>query len=130
MFRTNNLFCRIIFILTILSLVSFLIQCSREKEKSYSEISRDLAGSPTARDSLVIELDGIDSMSVFDLLVEKHDVKFKATLQGVFVTAIDSIKGGEGYFWIYLVNDSAAQKACDKYLTKNGDKIKWLLRKS
>lgn len=130
MFRTKNLFCRIIFIITTLSLVSFFIHCSREKDKSYSEISRGLAGSPTARDSLVIELDGVDSMSVFDLLLEKHDVKFKATLQGVFVTAIDSVKGGDGYFWIYLVNDSAAQKACNKYLTRNGDKIKWLLRKS
>ena len=113
-----------------LILCLLFISCSRKEEKNYADISKELATSDNARDSLVIELEGTDSMSVFDLLLNEHDVKFKSSLQGVFVAAIDSVKTGDGYYWIYTVNDSAAQTACDKYITRNGDRIKWLFRKS
>lgn len=80
-------------------------------------------------DSLVIELTGVDSLSVFDILRENHQVESKSSLQGVFITGIDSVEGGGGYFWVYEVNDSTASVACDKYMTRNGDKIVWYFRK-
>ena len=80
-------------------------------------------------DSLIIELSGVDSLTVFELLRQEHEVAYNSSLQGVFVTAIDSIAGGGGYFWIYEVNDSTASVACDRYMTRQGDKIVWYLRK-
>jgi hypothetical protein len=80
-------------------------------------------------DSLTIELTGADSLSVFEILKENHEVDYNSSLQGVFVTAIDSIESGGGYYWVYEVNDSTAQIACDKYLTRNGDRIVWYFRK-
>lgn len=115
------------FLFTGLALGLFLLSvaCSQKQEQTTAE--EDAASE--IKDSLVIELEGVDSVSVFDLLKEKHLVEYHPSLQGVFVTAIDSVSGGDGYFWIYAVNDTPAQVACDKYITKNGDTIKWLFRK-
>ncbi|MBU0983463.1 MAG: DUF4430 domain-containing protein, partial [candidate division Zixibacteria bacterium] len=33
------------------------------------------------------------------------------------------------YFWVYSVNDTMAQTACDKYVTSTGDRIVWHYRK-
>ena len=106
-------------------MVLLLDGCGHKKEKATAD--KDTA--VEVKDSLVIELEGVDSVSVFDILKEKHQVEYKSSLQGVFVTAIDSISAGDGYFWIYTVNDKPAQVACDIYITRNGDKIKWLFRK-
>ena len=45
------------------------------------------------------------------------------------MTAIDSIENSAGAYWIYSVNDSVPQVACDKYVTKNGDVVKWHFQK-
>jgi len=120
-----NLINRFFYIGLIISVILLLIACSSDREKP----AADKAAVAEVKDSLVIELEGVDSVSVFDLLKEKHAVDYKSSLQGVFVTAIDSVSGGDGYFWVYAVNDTPAQTACDKYITKNGDRIKWLFRK-
>jgi hypothetical protein len=109
----------------ITGMVLLMICCNSEQEKSATVKNAGL----DTKDSLVIELEGVDSVTVFDLLKEKHRVEYKSSLQGVFVTAIDSVKGGDGYFWVYTVNGNPAQTACDRYITKNGDKIEWLFRK-
>ena len=80
-------------------------------------------------DSLLIELSGMDSFSVLDILRENHDVEFTSSAMGAFIKAIDSIENGDGYFWLYSVNDSMAQVACDRYLTDSQDVIKWYFRK-
>ena len=104
-------------------MILLLAGCGHKKESADKDTEVEV------KDSLVIELEGVDSVSVFELLKEKHQVEYKSSLQGVFVTAIDSVRAGDGYFWVYTVNDKPAQVACDIYITKNGDKIKWLLRK-
>lgn len=80
-------------------------------------------------DSLVIELEGIDSMTVFDLLRAEHQVEHRSSMAGSFVTAIDSVESGSDYFWIYSVNDSMPSVACDKLVTSDGDRVKWHFRR-
>ncbi|MFZ5980543.1 MAG: DUF4430 domain-containing protein [Candidatus Zixiibacteriota bacterium] len=105
-----------------------LVSCGGEKTGN-DDPKNQTETEPVATDSLVIELTGIDSLSVFEILRASHPVEYQSSFQGVFVTAIDSVSGGGGYFWVYEVNDSAATVACDKYLTRNGDRIKWYFRK-
>ena len=79
-------------------------------------------------DSLVIELAGVDSTTVLDLLERAHEVEVRGTVTGTFVTSIDSVPARDGYFWVYSVNDSMATVACDKYVTGTGDRVKWHYR--
>ena len=118
-----NLF---IIILTVILIIS---GCSRKDqgEKTQSETTTT---EKIYADSMVIELEGVDSLSVFEVLQAGHEVDYKATAMGVFIQAIDSIGGDSDYFWIYAVNDSVAQIACDKYITGGGDRIKWMYRKA
>jgi hypothetical protein len=83
----------------------------------------------SSRDSIVIELAGKDSVSVFDLLRGSHAVCFQSTMGGVFVKQIDSVKSSTSAFWIYSVNDSMPKVAADRLLTRTGDRVKWHLRK-
>lgn len=80
-------------------------------------------------DSLVIDLVGVDSLTVFDLLRTTHQVEYRSSMAGPFVTAIDSVESGTDYFWIYLVNDSMPSVACDKLVTSDGDRVKWHFRR-
>ena len=113
-----------------LGLMIFLAACIERREQTYGE--PDQAADTTqavARDSLVIELPGADSMTVFDLLKQKHEVEFQESSMGVFVQAIDSIANSERIYWLYSVNDSMGQVACDQYVTREGDIVRWHYRK-
>jgi hypothetical protein len=89
----------------------------------------DTALPPVSRDSVVIELAGKDSVSVFELLRGSHAVCFQSTIGGVFVKQIDSAKNSASAFWIYSVNDTMPKVAADRMLTRTGDRVKWHLRK-
>jgi hypothetical protein len=110
-----------------------MCSCSR-KEKPDKTDGRsnevDSSAAAVTRDSLVIELPGADSQTVFDLLKSSHQVEYKSSALGMFVTAIDSIENSSGAYWVYSVNDSLPKVASDKYITKDGDMIKWHLRKT
>jgi len=80
-------------------------------------------------DSLVIELAGADSVTVLDLVRGSHQVAYRTTLSGAFVTAIDSIENGGDYFWVYTVNDIQVSLACDDCYTSDNDRVKWHFRK-
>jgi hypothetical protein len=80
-------------------------------------------------DSLVIELIGKDATTVLELLQRDHRVTGQSSAMGYFITAIDSISSSNETFWIYTVNDSTPSLACDRYITSNGDIIKWHLKK-
>ena len=80
-------------------------------------------------DSLVIELAGADSVTVLDLVRGSHQVAYRTTLNGAFVTAIDSVENGGGYFWVYTVNDIQVSLACDDCFTSDDDRVKWHFRK-
>ena len=82
----------------------------------------------SSKDSLTVELTGVDSTTVFDLLRQHHEVEYRSTVTGTFVTSIDSVAVGDGYFWVYSVNDKMATTACDKYVTSNGDRVRWHYR--
>jgi len=81
------------------------------------------------QDSIVVEIAGVDSISVFQLTRKEHIVIYESSSLGVFVKAIDGIRNGNNHFWIYSVNDSAMNTASDKYIAKDGDIIKWHLRR-
>lgn len=80
-------------------------------------------------DSLVIVLQGETGQSVFEITQREHAVDFISSIDGNFVQAIDSIEINSKYGWLYSVNDSMGQVASDKYITNNGDTIKWHYRK-
>lgn len=82
----------------------------------------------TPVDSIVLEFVSEDSISVYDLLDQQHDVELKTTATGAFIVGIDSTYNHEGFFWIYSVNDSMAQISCDQYMIKPGDTVKWHYR--
>lgn len=81
------------------------------------------------RDSLIIELTGVEAQTVFDQLKSSHQVEYHSTALGMFVTAIDSIENNSGVYWVYSVNDSMPDIASNRYVTKNGDAVKWHFRK-
>jgi len=80
-------------------------------------------------DSLIIELDGVDSTTVLDLLLAHHQVDYRSTAAGAFVTAINGAESAADWFWVYSVNDTFPSTACDRYLTSSGDRVRWHFRK-
>ncbi len=114
-------------------LSTFLLCSCGSKTENENDLKQSEAGDSTALspppDSVVIELAGADSQTVFDLLKDGHEVEYKSSVMGIFVTAIDSIENSARAYWIYSVNDSVPQVASDKYVTKNGDVVKWHFQK-
>lgn len=125
--------CRSPYNLTLVLLIfsaSFLLSCSSGGDKTDSgggAVPDSLA--IKYEDSLVIELTGRDSATVFQLLQEKHEVDYLTTALGIFVKAIDSVENGPRSFWIYTVNDSVSDTASDMYITRENDRIQWHYRK-
>lgn len=103
-----------------------VISCSKEEKTSPDTVST-VAETPFV-DSLIIELTGRDSVSVFDLLQESHQVDFMSSTMGVFVKGIDSAYPGEHMSWMYSVNDSMGKVASDQFMTGRGDRVRWHLR--
>ncbi len=112
--------------------VSFLVLimavCSCGDKEQGKVDTEKRTGSSEPFDSLTIELAGRDSLSVFDLLLEKHEVKFIGSAVGNFIHVIDSVSINQDFGWMYSVNDSMGDVASDKYITKNGDVVKWHYR--
>ena len=77
----------------------------------------------------MIELEGVDSLTVFEILRSKHQVDYLTTAAGVFIKAIDSLENTSDFFWIYSVNDTMPQVASDKYHTSDGDSVRWHYRR-
>jgi hypothetical protein len=83
-----------------------------------------------AVDTFRIELTGVDSISVFDLLTESHHVEYRSSALGVVVTGIDSIEAGGGSYWRYSVNDTVPQIAADRLFTRTGDRVIWFMARN
>ncbi len=114
---------RKLFLISALTLATWfwVVSCGSKKEERSTAQSRD---------SVTITLTGVDSVSVLDLLKQSHQVLFRQSAMGSFVTSIDSIAGSHGAFWVYSVNDTTPEVACDKMITRSGDKVVWHLRKA
>jgi hypothetical protein len=116
---------RLILLLSLLclALVPILTGCDRKEDP-------EPAVEVVPSDSLTVVLDGADSVSVFTLLTARHAVDYDQSAMGVFVKGIDSVVNGDGYYWMYSVNDSMGQVAADARMTKTGDVVRWHFRKA
>ncbi len=79
-------------------------------------------------DSHLIVLTGAESKTVLDVLQDSHQVELKTSAMGTFVVAIDSFRNGGQTFWLYSVNGAMGQVACDRFLTRPGDTVRWFFR--
>lgn len=109
------------------------IGCSKEsstpKTADTQSVQADSTDPAHSRDSVVVELTGADSVSVFDLLKATHTVDYLSTAGGVFVKAIDSVANGTSTYWVYSVNDTTPKVAADRMFTRAGDRVVWHFRK-
>jgi hypothetical protein len=78
-----------------------------------------------APDHEPIIIKGVEGKSVFDLLLEHHEVDYKKSDMGVFINAIDGIENKGGHFWIYSVNGIRGKVSADKAIVSEGDTIEW-----
>jgi hypothetical protein len=109
-------------------LTAAVVSCGGQQKDTSSDSG--MSALSAAADSVVIALVGEDSVSVLELLQHNHEVISKSSVMGEFVTAVDSLKSGASVFWIYTVNDSIPAVACDRFLTSDGDTVRWHFRKS
>ena len=122
---------KLIYILFPIIILLFMFAGCSESQKEVEQLStkEPPAAKSQPVDSLVLTLAGQNNRSVFDLTTEKYEVEYIGSAMGAFVHSIDSIEINQNYGWQYSVNDSMGNVASDKYLTKNGDTVKWHYRK-
>ncbi len=99
-----------------------LISCGDRKDDSRNDAE-------PAVDSLVVEIRGSSGRTVLEATLENHELEVVNSAQGVFVRAIDGTATGNGFFWLFSVNDSMAAVSADKYITNDGDVVKWHYRR-
>jgi hypothetical protein len=119
-------------LVTVLFAVLLAVSCGKKEEETDAANQESIkqAGLADPGDSLILEMAGVDSMTVFDVLAAQHDVKHLSSLKGAYVIRIDSIKNEGGYYWLYSVNGVMGEVACDKHVTKNGDVVRWHYRQT
>lgn len=110
-------------VLALTALIS-AIGCGHKKEDAATSEDQDTG------DIATVELTGRDSVSVLDLLREQHDVQFKQSSLGTFVTGIDTLEVTRETYWIYTVNDSAPDIGADRYITSDSDRVVWHYRQA
>lgn len=112
-----------------LSILVLLSACSskRQADRQVSDTTPQTSGQP--EDSLVIELLGVDSLSVLELLQREHDVRYRSTAAGAFVTSIGPATNSAEYFWLFSVNDSFPTVACDRCVISGNDRVRWHFRR-
>jgi hypothetical protein len=119
------------FLLSLITIGMMLAGCSQSKDAQSADSSGRLDSLATGQpeDSIVIWLVGTDSATAFHLLLQSHRVDYSATAGGVFVRGIDTVSNSSDFFWIYSVNDSVPQVACDRYHVSDGDTVRWHYRR-
>ncbi len=130
--RARQYFIRLYVFLpvVVLLLLHCTLSCNNSTEKAQLQpVSAADSASVSYIDSISLEFTGEDSLTVLQLLEKKHQVQKKSSALGIFITGIDSIENRAGFYWMYSVNDSMGDIACDKYVTKPGDKVRWVYRK-
>ena len=106
--------------------------CDRKSESEANQTRKaadESASLSDPRDSLVIELTGETSRTVFDLLVKHYRVIYMSSARGIFVKEIDSVENSDSHSWIYSVNGEFGTVACNVYVTNAGDMVKWHFRR-
>ena len=75
-----------------------------------------------------VTYEGKEGQNAFDLLRTKYKVESNSSSLGVMVTAIEGVRQTDKEFWLYEVNGKQPDVGADKYMTKNGDQIRWQLK--
>ena len=121
---------RLAFITTLFLALVLAVSCGKKEDETDTAGDQEIkrAGLADPADSLILEMTGIDSLTVFDILVKEHEVKHMTSLKGAYVIRIDSISNQGGYYWLYSVNGAMGDVACDKHVTKDSDAIRWHYR--
>jgi len=114
----------------ILGLLPILSTCNSKQQADKQESDPGVQTSGQSEDSLVIELSGVDSLTVLELLQREHEVNYRSTAAGAFVTAIDAVSNSAENFWLFSVNDSFPTVACDRCVISGNDRIKWHFRRA
>ena len=109
--------------------VSLVLSCASSDDKSEQTTPEVLAEQTKSQDSLVIEDIAVDSLTVLELLQAHHQVEFRSSAVGAFVTSINSITSSEDLFWLYSVNSVKGQVACDRFRAGAGDTVRWHFRR-
>jgi hypothetical protein len=112
-----------------LLLVAALAGCQSESKTDSGQTDPAIQSDTTAQDSLRIELVGVDRVTVLDLLKAAHEVDYRGSAVGAFVTRVDRAESGSEFFWMFSVNDSLPNTACDRYVTSDGDRVVWHYRR-
>lgn len=122
------IYIKIILLLSALLVLSLVIVGCSEKQSEKTDTS-EISEEKITADRLTIEITGVAGANVLELTEKEHAVDYSESSMGVFVNAIDSIASGDGYYWLYTVNDEPVNVACDKYITEDNDIIKWHFKK-
>lgn len=78
--------------------------------------------------SSVIEYEGKSGQTAYDLLKVGNEVQADTSSLGVMVKSINGLTQTDKEFWTYTVNGVMAEVGADKYVTKDGDKVRWELK--
>lgn len=79
----------------------------------------------TVEQSKVVDYDGEEGKTAYDILKAKYNVDATTSSFGVMVNSINGLKATSSEFWLYSVNGKTPDVGADKYVTKTGDKIEW-----
>ncbi len=115
------------FVFLVPAILLLIAACGEKNENKTETLTKK--SEPAAPDSLAITVYGADGKSILELTKEDHAVDYVESSMGAFVKGIDSVESGGGYNWFISVNDSMIQVASDKYITKDGDTVRWHFRK-
>ena len=67
--------------------------------------------------------------SVFELLKKTDpNVSYSKSNYGVFVTAINGIKQGNGRYWLFSVDGKEATVSADTYICQGNETVDWELK--
>lgn len=100
-----------------------IISCGKKNDR----IENKLVDKVT-KDSVVIQMAGVDSLNALEVLKLSHDVNEVSSAMGAFVKGIDGVENNMSVFWFFEINGKMANKAADKIMTTPSDTIIWYFR--
>lgn len=116
--KHNNVIYKVILVVVLAISVFSFAGCAKKSDTSQAVQS-------SVVQEKVVEYQGEDGKSVCDILKAKYQVEATESSAGMLVSSINGLKATDKEFWLYSVNGTAGEVACDKQQTKTGDQIKW-----
>ena len=118
-----------IYLLTIFTLLLglSLTSCGK-KEEPTNKLAVKQETPTEMKDSVVIEMDGVDGLNVLEVLKQEHEVNEVSSAMGTFVKGIDGVENDMHTFWFFEINGEMADLAADQIQTTPYDRIIWYFR--